>query len=165
MCSSSMKGMTGVTRPYKKISVNMPKPTVMRMKAVLDRHWSPIGAELRTLLSDMFGDGPVGVARYGQEAPPTGHEKKTWISEVKSWRDAGDSGHLWGAECTLKGSQKRENMNGPKGECEAGSSSTACPSAMVGRSLRSEIAATHPSQSSYNMTSSRALCRRRAVIK
>ena len=76
MCSSSMKGMTGVTRPYKKISVNMPKPTVMRMKAVLDRHWSPIGAELRTLLSDMFGDGPVGVARYGQEAPPTGHEKK-----------------------------------------------------------------------------------------
>ena len=63
MCSSSMKGMTGVTRPYKKISVNMPKPTVMRMKAVLDRHWSPIGAELRTLLSDMFGDGPVGVWR------------------------------------------------------------------------------------------------------
>ena len=60
MCSSNIKGMTGVTRPYKKISVNMPKPTVMRIKAVLDRHWSPIGAELRTLPSDMFSDGLSG---------------------------------------------------------------------------------------------------------
>jgi hypothetical protein len=38
-----MNGRTGTIRPYKKRSVEAPKPTVKRMKYVLERHLRPFG--------------------------------------------------------------------------------------------------------------------------